>query len=91
MSLRSTSREEFSLRENIPCIDEVNTGALQRIADATEVMAQRHIELIDEAKRQRKRGDRLYAALVLEQNHSRALRGVITKLKNKLAAKKPTP
>lgn len=66
--------------------DSLKTGALLRIADATEKMAMRHTDLIE----QRDRYERWYR----EQTHSVArrdrtianLRGQITKLKKRLAA-----
>ena len=58
-------------------------GCLQRIADATELMAKRHTELIDRSARFEREakvaGDRVDALL----NQRAALRGVITKLKAK--------
>lgn len=64
----------------------INAGSLQRIADATELMARRHLELI----RERDDYERRYKAAIereraLERKLS-AARGQITKLRN--AAKK---
>jgi len=65
-------------------IEQINCGALLRIADATEQMAQRHTELINardmykrwygEGERARKHAERQLAAT----------RGVVTKLKKKI-------
>ena len=79
-TMRESSKREWtssSLR------DDINTGSLQRIADATEKMAVSHVELSDNLERYK----RLY---VSEQETSKrlnrsnvALRGVITKLRRK--------
>lgn len=60
---------------------EINAGSLQRIADATEVMAKSYQKLIDERdmykrwyEEERGTSKRLY-------HSNRALRGVITKIK----------
>ena len=64
----------------------INAGSLQRIADATEKMAQRHTDLL----RERDDYERRYkAAVAREQQLERRLaaaKGQITKLRN--AAKK---
>lgn len=67
-------------------VEHINAGSLQRIADATELMARRHLDLI----RERDDYERRYKAaiereLALERKLS-AARGQITKLRN--AAKK---
>lgn len=67
-------------------VEHINAGSLQRIADATELMARRHLELI----RERDDYERRYKAAIereraLERKLS-AARGQITKLRN--AAKK---
>lgn len=64
---------------------DVKLGALLRIADATEAMAKRHKELIDE----RDRFERLYKAELSRrcawQRSAAALKGQVTKLKKRLA------
>lgn len=64
--------------------DQLQFGALLRIADASEAMAKRHIELIDENARLQNL--KMYAEnrLKVEEQTSRALRGVITKLKKQI-------
>lgn len=65
--------------------ENLNLGCLLRIADATELMAKRYQDLIDDRDRAR----RLYASAVGERDRvyrSRAsLRGQITKLKKQIA------
>lgn len=85
-SLRDESRVNYRVRGERASTDELRTGALQRIADATEAMAKRHTELI----RERDSFMSLYyAACERETKLSRsnaALRGQITRLRKKLAA-----
>lgn len=68
----------------------VNVGSLQRIADATEKMAQRHTDLmrdLDSNKRWYEQERHEHAATIRQL---RAARGVITKLRKQLAeARKP--
>lgn len=82
-SLRDLSRSSWTGDGSVA---HINAGSLQRIADATELMARRHLELI----RERDDYERRYKAaiqreLALERKLS-AARGQITKLRN--AAKK---
>ena len=64
--------------------DSIKTGCLQRIADATETMAQNHDELQSRVKwLERMYKDQRRRAESLERSNA-ALRGVITRLKNKI-------
>lgn len=78
-TLRDLSKRTWTSSENT--LESINAGSLQRIADATERMAQRHTELI------RERDDyehRYKAAIAREQRLERQLaasRGQITKLR----------
>lgn len=87
MSLRDASRKEYLLRGESAHTDELRTGALQRIADAVEKMAQRHTELIAERDRferyYRSEIDLRYAA----ERRCSALQGVITRMKKARRAK----
>lgn len=80
---RGDSREVWTSAKTV---EHINAGSLQRIADATELMARRHLDLI----RERDEYERRYKAAVareraLERKLS-AAKGQITKLRN--AAKK---
>ena len=66
-----------------PGIDYVNMASLQRIADATELMAKRHQELLADVDWHMKRGDRWKDNAEKYQRQIKALKGVITKLKKK--------
>ena len=79
-TLRELSKQEFT---NDGTIEAISTGALQRIADATELMAKNYIKLQDDAamykrwyNESKEQKEKLYRQIS-------ALKGVITKLKNK--------
>lgn len=86
-SYADESRRAWGRTDNQnPTFQELQLGALQRIADASEAMAKSHMALIadrDWWKRQAdSRGTRMEAA----QRSNASLRGQITKLKKAKAA-----
>lgn len=81
MSLRDASRKEYLLRGESAHTDELRTGALQRIADAVEKMAQRHTELIDERDMYKRWYDRESERRARAERRIAALQGVITRMK----------
>lgn len=68
-------------------VEKIQLGAVLRIADATEAMAKRHVDLIDEAARLRRDLDRERGYQKLADYRLRAAKGQITKLKRQLAAR----
>ncbi len=86
MKHREGSRADFNTAGWNPTIQEINTGSLQRIADASEKMAANWITLTTERDRYKqwyeneRDGRQRETARLL--NVIRALRGVITRLKN---------
>lgn len=66
--------------------DSLKTGALLRIADATEKMAQRHTELIEQRDRYERYWEESRRTIEARDRQIAALRGQITKLKRRLAA-----
>jgi hypothetical protein len=82
-NLRESSEREW---ESSQSTEHINAGSLQRIADATEAMAENYIELQND----RDRNFRWYKnehelRRKLERQNS-SLRGVITRLKKKVQA-----
>lgn len=83
-SHRDASRVNWGCFDGVdPTVEQINLGTLQRIADATEQMARKYVDLLNEverlnalAKERRERADRLERRIA-------ALRGVITRLKRK--------
>ena len=84
MNHRKASKESWlTIIGGRPTLEEIKVGSLQRIADAAELMAQNHAQLI----RERDNYKRWYEA-ALDRRHSlerrvAALRGVITKMKRR--------
>lgn len=81
-TLREISKQAFT--SDVNTYEAMNAGSLQRIADATEVMAKSYNDLIadrnwykDRYAEKNKRIDQL-------NNSIRSYRGAITKLKKKL-------
>jgi len=80
-SYRNESRGNWGTQAEKLNVEQIQLGALLRIADATESMATNHVRLIEE----RDRLSRLYkesqARLERERRTNSALRGVITKMR----------
>lgn len=62
-------------------VDDIKLGCLLRIADAAELMAKRHEELVRDRDFWKNRADSLIAENICLINQRTALRGVVTKLK----------
>lgn len=94
-SYRDASKDNWGVTDNTTsdpeCIhvgtDQIKAGALQRIADATDLMAKNYIEMQRENERLRVDKAMYYRWYQKEENRNRSLRGVITKLKNKFSQK----
>lgn len=85
-SYKQESRKDYGTsKDGALNIEQLQLGALLRIADASEAMAKNHNELIQQvenAKYWRKHYEDLYQS---EANSNRTLRGHITKLKKQIA------
>ncbi len=77
---RQQSREGWNAEETFEAI---NAGSLQRIADATEKMAQNYVKLENDYKYMREDRDRYRARYEKELKRSAAYRGVINRMKKK--------
>lgn len=80
-TMRDVSKQNFVGGNTTEAIQ---TGCLQRIADATEHMAKRFVELQDELQRQK---DKLKLERAWRERLQRrciALKGVVTRMKGKL-------
>lgn len=69
-----------------PGVEHLQLGCMQRIADATELMARRYQELIDERDRWKRWHDTEQQAARRLARSNNSLRGQITKLKKRLDA-----
>lgn len=78
---RERSRTNWGSSEEALTLEQINAGALMRIADASEAMAKNHVALM----REREMYERMYrerqATCQRLSRQVSALRGVITKLK----------
>ncbi len=66
-------------------LKQIQTGALLRIADASEAMAKEHNRLLASEKFERSRANRLAGEVQHLERRIAALKGVITKMKAKEA------
>jgi hypothetical protein len=67
-------------------LENINSGCLQRIADACELMAKSHDSLVRDRDWQKGRADRATDRLGMLENSLRSHKGQITKLRKKIAA-----
>jgi hypothetical protein len=81
---RETSRTNWGTSEPGMSLDQINCGALLRIADATELMAKRYSDLIDERDNYKRWYEQERDAKHRRDRRINALRGQITKLKKRL-------
>jgi hypothetical protein len=87
-TFRKESARDWNRGTTQPTMQDIQVGCLQRIADATELMAKRHQELVD-AKRSAESSRDYWRDMASQLEFSiRSLRGQITKLKKQIAAAK---
>ncbi len=79
--LRELSKVDFTTEEK--SYEAISCSALVRIAEATELMAIRYTQLIDRAEQLKKSCDYWKGASDRAERRIAALKGQITKLKNK--------
>ena len=80
--LRETSKRNWNGGNSLEAI---NCGSLQRIADASEIMAQNHKKLIADRDMYEKLYNEHFSKVMKRDRTISALRGQITKLKKKIA------
>lgn len=87
-SYRDHSRSNWICsKEGFPGVEKINTGSLQRIADATEAMAKNYISLQNSLEHYKNRCDRLEAENQHLRNSRAAIKAHNTRLKKKLEQK----
>ncbi len=88
LNLRDESRKQYHTETDAESLnrDGLRTGALLRIADATERMALRHTELIDQRDRYERYWEEARRTIEARDRTIAALRGQITKLKRRMEA-----
>ena len=86
-SYREESRKNYG-QDSAPdeglTLDQLNAGALLRIADASEAMARNHNELIEDLERERRWRKDAERSLERERRAGAAYRGHIKRLKREL-------
>ena len=85
-SFRGKSRLDWGGKHSQLSIEEINTGAFLRIADATEAMAKNHVKLQAERDRLQRWYDQEHRRAAALKRSNSALRGQITKLRKRLSA-----
>ena len=85
-SYKDEARKDWGCTDRKPDTDELKIGALQRIADATEVMAREYSRLIEQRNIYEEwwRKSKAYSERLERRNA--ALRGQITKLRKRVEA-----
>jgi len=82
-SLRDKSRRNWVNEQDSN--ENIQLGCMLRIADATELMAKRYADLINERDQAKRSAEYWRACSDRRERSNRSLRGQITKLKNQLA------
>ena len=82
-SLRDKSRINWVNDNNSD--EQIKLGCMLRIADATEVMAKRYTDIIDECERAKRSAQYWREMNETQELRIRSLKGQITKLKKRLA------
>jgi hypothetical protein len=81
---RQRSRDQWGVTtDDALTLEQINTGAILRIADATELMATRHTELIRERDHFASVARHMQAELDRMTRSNAALRGHLKRLKKK--------
>lgn len=82
-TIKEASRKEWNCAGQAATHQELQTGCLQRITDATELMARSYREIIEDRDRYERWYEEKFARVVELSRTCSALRGVITKLKRR--------
>lgn len=83
-TLRSISKMEYEASPGLNTFERINTGSLQRIADATELMAKSYANIVAERDRYELWYHNSQSANASLARTNAALRGHITKLKKRI-------
>jgi hypothetical protein len=85
-NFRAESRKDWHRLNGAASTEELQLGCLQRIADATEMMAKNHDQLVRDRDMYRRWYEQEKAAAKRLVGSVNALRGVITKMRRARAA-----
>lgn len=81
---RETSKKHFAIAGANPTHEEIQAGCLQRIADATELMARRYTDLIDERNRFRGYMETARVERDAAVRTANTLKGHVTRLRDRV-------
>lgn len=84
IDLRKASRVNYVTNNDKPTMDEIQLGVSQRMADSLERMEKPYLKLIDDLEWYRKRYRDQRDEIKTLNNRISALKGVVTRYKNKL-------
>ena len=85
-SYRQASKTDWGNEESEGVtLAQINTGAILRIADATEKMAQRHTDLMRDRDYWERRAENAELALETERHRSASLRGHLKRAKKMMS------
>lgn len=87
--LREASRAKWVSNAESLSLEQINTGSMLRIADATELMARNYQRLISERDMYKRLFEEERATAKRLTRQANALRGVITRLKRKAGSQAP--
>lgn len=85
-SYKDEARMNWGCTDRQPDTDELKLGTLQRIADATEIMAREYSKLIGDRDMYKRWYQERSARCIHLEHSNAALRGQITKLRKRLGA-----
>lgn len=89
---REKSRQSWGTsRDRSPSLEEINTGAILRIADAVEKTASSYDNMRTDRDNWKRRYEETLACTNRLVRRVSALKGIITKMKKQPAAQKGTP
>lgn len=80
---RAESKKDYGTHSEKLSIEQIQTGALLRIADAVELMAQNYTAMQNDVKFYKERCNQLRVEIERLNRKNAALRGHLTKLKTK--------
>lgn len=84
------SKKGWYREDGAPNNDQLKLGCLQRIATATELMAQQHATLVADRDRYKEWYEHEHTRRKGLELRLSAMRGVITKLRKKMASQEPS-
>jgi len=84
LDLREASKRGWTSSTDTPTTTDLQIGALMRIADASETMALRYQELIDNREHWRQEFFRIANQNVILRHQIAGLKGVLTRLRKRL-------